>query len=244
MENFKEIAEKCLRGELSGTFMLRNDARIHSRKLYRQTYSLQSFPYTFHSIPYTYSVKGQIFDKKISDFDIINFIPDMEERNVKLTLDKAKEWYKKGGELKEVALQAYKEEELKEFRPKSWKEYSFQMSKKLGFFIASDSSVQDYHYGCTNSEFDRNILPTKGLAEAFLAYMQLMSLRKAWIGEWEPDWNDDTDTNKFCIVVKKDSLKVISCCTISCPLSFPTLELANDFLGTFRELIEEAKPLF
>lgn len=38
----------------------------------------------------------------------------METRNVELTLEKAQEWYKKGGDLKEVALQAFTEEELKE----------------------------------------------------------------------------------------------------------------------------------
>lgn len=38
----------------------------------------------------------------------------METRNVELTLEKAKEWYKKGGDLKEVALQAFAEEELKD----------------------------------------------------------------------------------------------------------------------------------
>lgn len=37
----------------------------------------------------------------------------METRNVELTLEKAQEWYKKGGDLKEVALQAFTEEELK-----------------------------------------------------------------------------------------------------------------------------------
>lgn len=36
----------------------------------------------------------------------------METRNVKLTLKKAEEWYAKGGELREIALQAYKEDEL------------------------------------------------------------------------------------------------------------------------------------
>lgn len=36
----------------------------------------------------------------------------MEKRNVSITLEKAKEWYNKSGKLKEVALQAYKEEEL------------------------------------------------------------------------------------------------------------------------------------
>lgn len=37
----------------------------------------------------------------------------METRNVELTLEKAQKWYKKGGDLKEVALQAFTEEELK-----------------------------------------------------------------------------------------------------------------------------------
>ena len=36
----------------------------------------------------------------------------MESRNITITLNKAKEWYKQGGELKEVALQAYKEKEF------------------------------------------------------------------------------------------------------------------------------------
>lgn len=47
-----------------------------------------------------------------------------EERNITLTLDKAKEWYKKGGELKEIALQAFSENELiKVELPKTWEEF-------------------------------------------------------------------------------------------------------------------------
>ena len=45
-----------------------------------------------------------------------------EERNITLTLDKAKEWYKKGGELKEIALQAFTEKELNPL-PRSWEEF-------------------------------------------------------------------------------------------------------------------------
>ena len=45
-----------------------------------------------------------------------------EERNITLTLEKAKEWYKKGGELKEIALQAFTEIELNPL-PRSWEEY-------------------------------------------------------------------------------------------------------------------------
>lgn len=45
-----------------------------------------------------------------------------EERNITLTLDKAKEWYNKGGELKEIALQAFTETELNPL-PRSWEEF-------------------------------------------------------------------------------------------------------------------------
>lgn len=38
----------------------------------------------------------------------------MESRNISLTLEKAREWYNSGSaDLREVALQAYTEEELK-----------------------------------------------------------------------------------------------------------------------------------
>ncbi len=36
----------------------------------------------------------------------------METRNISLSLDKAKEWFKAGGDLREIALQAYDEKEL------------------------------------------------------------------------------------------------------------------------------------
>lgn len=41
-------------------------------------------------------------------------VNNMEKRTIVLTLKKAREWYKQGAELREVALQAYCEEELKE----------------------------------------------------------------------------------------------------------------------------------
>ena len=55
-----------------------------------------------------------------------------EERNITLTLDKAKEWYNKGGELKEIALQAFTEQELNPL-PRSWEEYC----RKYGYVCLS-----------------------------------------------------------------------------------------------------------
>ena len=48
----------------------------------------------------------------------------MEERTIKISLDKAREWYNKGGELKELALSAFSEEEIKaSMLPKTWEEF-------------------------------------------------------------------------------------------------------------------------
>ena len=55
-----------------------------------------------------------------------------KERNITLTLDKAKEWYNKGGELKEIALQAFSEKELNPL-PRSWEEYCKNGNPILSF---------------------------------------------------------------------------------------------------------------
>jgi len=246
MNNFKEIAEKCLKGELSGTFILRNDARIPSRRLYKRTANfIITDPYVFNGLPYTYGDTGTRYPTYEEEYDVINFIPDMEERNVKLTLNKAKEWYKKGGELKEVALQAYTEEELKVYRPKSWEEYC----RKCGdenfehYFISSNFKIDEiYWIVMLNSEKWRGVLPTKELAEAFLAYMQLIALRKAWIGEWKPNWDNDGQS-KFCIAYEYNNIRIWKYGHTERSLSFPTQEMAEEFVHCFQDLLKEARQL-
>ena len=38
----------------------------------------------------------------------------MEERNIKISIEKAREWYSYGGELKKLALSVFTEKEIKE----------------------------------------------------------------------------------------------------------------------------------
>ena len=48
----------------------------------------------------------------------------MEERNVKISIDKAREWYNKGGEFKELALSAFSEKEITESAlPNTWEKF-------------------------------------------------------------------------------------------------------------------------
>ena len=165
-----------------------------------------------------------------------------EKRNVELTLEKAKEWYKKGGELKEVALQAFKEEELNNSTPRSWKEYCNNYTGKAYYIENSTICGGQNVYGGLCAENDKNTLPSKELAEAFLAMMQLMSLRQAWIGDWEPDWK--ASSTKYGILNEMNNIMIGLYYSTAKPLSFPTKEMAEDFMNCFRDLLEKAKGLY
>jgi hypothetical protein len=90
---------------------------------------------------------------------------------------------------------------------------------------------------------DKNMCTSKSEAEAFLALMQLRQLRKCYIGNWEPDWKG-TKQYKACIMHSGTDF-IIAYFNDLCsrPLSFPTEELAKQFLDSFKDLLEIAKPL-
>ena len=136
-----------------------------------------------------------------------------EKRNIALTLDKAKEWYKKGGELKEIALQAFTEQELNPL-PRSWEE-----------FCRKHKSV------CLSTRYAN--MPLK-----YDALIKLEQLRDCWRQGWEPTKHD----TGYCIIHYPEEYLIMSFCFISF-LSFPTQEMAEDFLKCFKYLIEKAGDL-
>ena len=136
-------------------------------------------------------------------------------RNITLTLDKAKEWYKKGGELKEIALQAFSEKELN-LLPRSWEEY-----------------CRKYGYVCLSTRYTN--IPLK-----YDALIKLEQLRNYWWSGWKPEYNCGT---KYTIKWDKDDLIVAASGRIRAFLIFPTREMAEEFLECFRDLIEKAGEL-
>lgn len=173
----------------------------------------------------------------------IKFYKEMkEERNITLTLEKAKEWYKKGGELKEIALQAFTKKELNPL-PRSWDEFCDNYPvKRSEAMIACDCTIVDCSEieGKRDCEF-KDVMPSKQSAEAHLAMMQLEQLRNCWCNGLEPDWNDYKQS-KYCIVHSKE-FKIHILYETRRFLSFPTKEMAEEFLECFRDLIEQARDL-
>lgn len=163
---------------------------------------------------------------------------EMEIRNITLTLEKAKEWYKKGGEPKEVALQAYSEEELNPL-PRSWEEFvestKFTFNGNLEFI----NEFGQWSNGCLSN---KSIGESSKIWNKYVALFQLEQLRDCWRQGWIPNCYDDQQT-KYCVGCHRGKFKISVLNETSRFLSFPTYEMAEEFLKCFRDLIEKAEDL-
>lgn len=123
-------------------------------------------------------------------------------------------------------------------KPRSWEEY---LELNTGF----DGAGIDWSCGGVQTtglhHRGKAIVPTH-LAQPFIAMMQLMSLRQAWIGDWKPDWSCGYSSN-YCIIGAGDRFDVCILGKCRYALSFPTIEMAKDFMDCFKGLLEIAKPL-
>lgn len=128
--------------------------------------------------------------------------------------------------------------------PKTWEEFCERTPIKKGeYFINTESDMirVDMSVGCSrNCDTDKNILTCKEEAEAFLALMQLRQLRKAWVGDW-----DYSTATTYAIIKAQDKKPAVhhGHWVLNYALSFPTKEMADDFLNCFRDLCETAKML-
>ena len=133
-----------------------------------------------------------------------------------------------------------KEKEL----PKTWKKCAIIVNEFELFNI--DSEVVDFNLNDPTmllGKDDYRIVP-KGLGNPMLALCQLLICRNAWWKQlgWKPEWKD-TDEHKFCIGVIKGQFDTFTNEGTSRILAFPTPEVRDQFLDSFRDLIEEAKEL-
>ena len=87
MKNFKEIAEKCLAGELSGTFILSNHTPLHSKYLYRYKIGRDTIP-GYYWLGGLVNDKGEDVPHKKR---IQNFIPDNMQEQIKIDIPEGME---------------------------------------------------------------------------------------------------------------------------------------------------------
>ena len=166
---------------------------------------------------FEYEVDTRIGGYRYVEPHKLQLYPMKEERNITLTLDKAKEWYKKGGDLKQVALQAFSEKELNPL-PRSWEEY-----------------CRKYGYVCLSTRYTN-------LSSKYDALIKLEQLRDCWRQGWEPNWLEG-NIQKYVIQKWRDRILIETTYVTHSFLSFPTYEMAKEFLECFRDLIEQAGDL-
>ena len=101
-----------------------------------------------------------------------------------------------------------------------------------------DMERNGYYLG----DVDKNLLPS-GLGKPMLALCQLLVCRNAWWKQlvWKPDWQEASE--KFVIGYKGKHVVASTTNRCSMILAFPTEDIRDQFLQTFRDLIEEAKEL-
>ena len=127
--------------------------------------------------------------------------------------------------------------------PRSWEEFCerYPVSEDECYIGAGSSLMQSCGHRKRSDTTNKNWLVSRAEAGAFLALMQLRQLRKAWIGDWEQEYG------KYCTIIKyslRDGIRTNTASYWSQEvMSFPTEEMANEFLVCFRDLLEKAKIL-
>ena len=158
----------------------------------------------------------------------------METRTIELSLDTARRWYEQGGELKDMALGAYSEQELIGSRlPKTWEEYR----KMKGDEGEKANAALSFAYTSINGAF-----PDYHDAEKHIALMKLHLLRDEYRIGWVPEWGN-IDESKFSIEMVGNEFTVENYGITRHFLAFQDKKRANEFLTNFREVIEEARDL-
>lgn len=143
----------------------------------------------------------------------------MEERTIKLSLEKAKKYYEAGGELRNIALQAFGKGEILDIElPNTWEEYLEILQKE------------------DNTEY--NLFMVAHQIETTQAYYRLRCLRDYYRQGWNPDWSDSEQT-KYCIV-ENDGIEVDKYWQHRQFLAFQTQEIAEKFLENFLDIIIKA----
>lgn len=132
-----------------------------------------------------------------------------------------------------------KEKEL----PKTWKECAIIIDDVDTVNV--DSEIKSFDISCLSEpidETDYKIVP-EGLGKPMLALCRLLICRNAWWKQlgWEPNW--EMPDEKHCIVFKCDGIEKQVKTYEGCVLAFPKYEVRDQFLYSFRNLIEEAKEL-
>lgn len=139
---------------------------------------------------------------------------------------------------------SYIVKEKKNNPPRSWNEFckNYPINfNECWITGASNIAICNIPNVDRDDDINKNICINKEEAEAFLALMQLRQLRKAWIGDFVENTNNGYWN--ICYSISLNKIHTSKLYSTSSVLTFPTEEMAKDFVSCFKELCETAKIL-
>lgn len=146
-----------------------------------------------------------------------------------------------GFELKKVSETEYQIVSKERKLPKTWEEFCEINSKPHDneCFITIDSNILNVTANNRLADTDKNVCPSKEVAEGILALIQLIQLRDYYNDGWKP--------TGFCATIyindKSDPWIVVTSNSTS-PFVFKSDSLAKEFLNNFKDLLDKVKYLF
>ena len=134
-------------------------------------------------------------------------------------------------------------EDIKPQLPKTWEEFCESSFVDKGYFIGTGSKIICYEKTFRYPIEDKNLLPSEEAVKAHLALIQLHQLRDCYRQGWKPDWSENRTVKHNIVHYNGEGYGVFASYTTPVFLSFQSMEIAEEFLNNFRELIEQAGDL-
>ena len=158
------------------------------------------------------------------------------QKQITLTIEQARKMLGKDPAMDQLIRANFSEDELNQ-RPKYPKRWE-DLGRVSGWYVDQDSDVR-HVYSVVAKDTNYDAFATEQQARSFgIIYPQLTQLMKAYRGEWVPDW-EDRESAKSTIEFDHTGVNIQIRLVTRMPISFPTHEIAEQFLNDHRELIEE-----
>lgn len=168
----------------------------------------------------------------------IELFCESDTKYIAINRETAKDWYKKGGELKAIALNAFSVTQLLDL-PKTYEEcFKTYIENNNCDIVEPTGKVHD-NVQFQHDDYDKfkNIVPCN-YGEKVSALMKLLVCRDVYRNNWKPDWKDNSP--KYVITNEKQHICMATVFNRSRILSFQSEERANAFVKNFEDLIQEA----
>lgn len=121
--------------------------------------------------------------------------------------------------------------------PKTWEDYCSLTKGKTARQTNYDNYIIIDRFSGAHYQFS-----TKKRAEQFIALGKLLQLRDYWVGDWK--WTEILDGKIYAVYNNIIKIPIVnSVYGNNFPLTFPTREMAQEFIECFKDLVKEAYPL-